>query len=97
MHARWIGAHSPLHSVAFLLDPEYWAMDLNSLDEEVLEDFYDAIGRFFTDADEHATAVTDLTKFKLKEGKFGTEFVQKLAVEQPTWKWWMVNGGSVQL
>ena len=54
MHARWIGAHSALHSVAFLLDPEYWAMDLNSLDEEVLEDFYDVIGRFFIDADEHA-------------------------------------------
>ena len=33
VHARWIAAHSPLHSVAFLVDPEYWAMDLNELDE----------------------------------------------------------------
>lgn len=43
VHARWMAAHSPLHSAAFLLDPEYWAMDVNELDEEVLEDFYDVI------------------------------------------------------
>lgn len=79
MHARWVGTHSPLHSVAFLLDPEYWAMDLKELNEEVLEDFYDVIGRIFRDLDEHASTIIDLiTKFKLKKGKFGVGFVQKL-------------------
>lgn len=94
VHACWIGAHSPLHSAAFLLDPEYWAMDSNNLDEEVLEDFYDVVGRFFSDSDEQAAAVTELTRYKLKEGRFSSSFVQKLATEQPAWKWWMLNGGS---
>lgn len=91
VHARWIAAHSPLHSAAFLLDTEYWAMDVNELDEEVLEDFYDVISKWIFDADEQATVVTKLTKFKLKEGR--NSFVQKLAIKQPTWKWWLLNGG----
>lgn len=97
VHARWIAAHSPLHSAAFLLDPEYWAMDLNELDEEVLEDFYDVISRWFSNSDEQAAAVTELTKYKLKEGRFSMNFVQKLATEQPAWKWWLLNGGSAPL
>lgn len=97
MHARWIASHSPLHSAAFLLDPEYWAMDVNELDEEVLEDFYDLIARWFSDADEQAMAVSELTKYKLKEGQFSSSFVQKLATEQPPWKWWLLNGGCAPI
>ena len=97
VHARWIAAHSPLHSAAFLVDPEYWAMDLNELDEEVLEDFYDVIGRWFSDADEQAAVVIELTKYELKEGQFSNNFVQKLATEQPAWKWWLLNGGSTPM
>ena len=90
-----VGAHSPLHSVAFLLDPEYWAMDINALDDEVLDDFYYVVVRFYESSDDQASPVTELTKYKLKEGHFATEFVQKLAKEQPAWKWWLLlNGGS---
>ena len=92
--ARWVGAHSPLRSVAFLLDLEYWAMDINGVDDEVLDDFYYVVGRFYESSDDQASAVTELTKYKLKEGRFATEFVQKLAKEQPAWKWWLLNGGS---
>lgn len=92
--ARWVGAHSPLHSAAYLLDPEYWSMDIHGLDEEVLDDFYYVVGRFYEDPNDQASAVSELTKYKLKEGRFATEFVQKLAKEQPAWKWWLLNGGS---
>lgn len=94
VHARWVGAHSPLHSVAFLLDPEYWNMDINEVDEEVIEDFYHVVNHFFEDADDHANAVSELTKFKLKEGMFSLEIVQKMATNQAAWKWWLTNGGS---
>ena len=58
-------------------------MDLNELDEKVLKDFYDVIGRWYSNVDEHAAIVTELTKYKLKEGQFSNNFVQKLATKQP--------------
>ena len=72
---RWVGAHSPLHSVAYLLDPKYWAMDINRLDNEVLDDLYYVVGRFFENSNDQVCIVTKLTKYKLKEGHFATEFV----------------------
>ena len=65
--------------MGFLLDPEYWAMDVNELDEEVLEDFYDVIARWISNPDKKATAVIELTNYKLKEGNYSNNFVQKLA------------------
>ena len=41
--------------------------------------------------------MTELTKYKLKEGRFSNNFVQKLATEQPAWKWWLLNGGSTPM
>ena len=86
VHAQWIVAHNPLHSTGFLLDPEYCAMDVNKLDEEVLKNFYDVIARWTSSPYEQATAMTKLTKYKLKEGRFSKSFVQKLVSKQPTWK-----------
>ena len=85
--ARWVEAHSPLHNIAYLLDLEYWAMDIDGLDEEVY--FYYVVGRFYDDPNGQASAVSELTKYKLKERRFATEFVQKVAKEQPAWKWWL--------
>ena len=81
-----------MHSITHLLDPEYWAMDINGLDDKVLDDLYYVVGRFFENSDDQACAITELTKYKLKEGHFAIEFVQKLAKEQPAWKWWLLNG-----
>ena len=78
VHARWVFAHSPLHSVAYLLDPEYWSMDVHTLDEEVLEDFYDVVASFFPDSDESASAVTELMTYKLKEGRFSSSLCKNL-------------------
>lgn len=62
-------------------------MDISEVDEEVIEDFYSVVNHFFEDADDHANAVSDLTKFKLKEGMFSLEIVQKMATNQAAWKW----------
>ena len=48
---------------------------MNELDEEVLEDFYNVIARWIFDPDKQATVVTELTKYKLKEGKFSNNFL----------------------
>lgn len=52
VHDRWVSAHSPLHIVAFFLDPEYWNMELDELDEEVIEDFYDIVSNFYDNVDD---------------------------------------------
>ena len=72
-------------------------MDVNELDEEVLEDFYDVIARWIFDPDKQAIAVTELTKYKLKEGKYSNNFVQKWATKQPAWKWWLLHGVSTPI
>ena len=92
-HARWKSAHSPLHSVAYLLDPEYWNLDLMS-NEEVVKDFYKVINTFYSDAQDRIDCTKQLSAFRLKEGPFANDFVQALAKEQPAWKWWMMNGGE---
>lgn len=87
VHARWVSTHSPLHSVTFLLDSTYWNMELDELDEEVIEDFYDVVSKFYDNADDQAQAVSDLIKYKLKEGLFSSEFVQNMAAKQTVWRW----------
>ena len=39
---------------------------------------YYVVGRFYEDPNDQASAINELTKYKLKEGHFATEFVQKL-------------------
>ena len=72
-------------------------MDVNNVDKEVLEDFYNVIDRWIFNLDKQATTVTELTKYKFKEGRYSNSFVQKLAIEQPTWKWWLLHGGSTPI
>ena len=38
--------------------------------------------------------IKEVGKFRLKEGSFASQFVQKMAKEQPAWKWWMMNAGD---
>ena len=84
-YARWKSAHSPLHSVAYLLDPEYWNLDLMS-NAEVITDFYQVINTFYSDAQDRIACTKQLSAFRLKEGSFANDFVQALAKEQPAWK-----------
>ncbi|KAI5066392.1 hypothetical protein GOP47_0019016 [Adiantum capillus-veneris] len=39
LSVRWVGALSQLHSVAYCIDHEYWGMNVNQLDEEVVDNF----------------------------------------------------------
>ena len=43
---QWVSVHTPLHSVGYLLDPEYWNMDLMS-NEDVVQDFYKVVNVFY--------------------------------------------------
>lgn len=92
-HARWIGAHTPLHSAAYMLDPEYWNMDLMS-NVEVVHDFYKVVNTFYDNVDDRVRCIKEMTSFRLKEGLFSNSLVQQMAKEQPAWKWWMMNGGE---
>ena len=62
--------------------------------EEVVTDFYEVINTFYSDYQNLIACTKQLSAFRLKEGSFSNDFVQALAKEQPTWKWWMMNGGE---
>ena len=81
-----VEVHSPLHSGVYILDPEYWNLDLMSK-EEVIHDFYQVINTFFSNAKYQISGIKQLIVFGLKEGIFANEFVQLMAKEQSAWKW----------
>ena len=61
-HARWIGAHMPLHGATYLLDLEYWNMDLMS-NVEVVQDFYQVVNTFYDDIDDRIKCIKELSSF----------------------------------
>ena len=61
-HARWIGAHTPLHGAAYLLDPNYWNMDLMS-NVEVVQDFYKVVNTFYDDINDRIKCIKELSSF----------------------------------
>ena len=94
-HARWIGAHTPLHGAAYMLDPKYWNMDLMS-NVEVVQDLHNVLKKLYVDVyvDDCIKCIKELSSFLLKEGLFSNSFVQQMAKEQRVWKWSMMNGGK---
>ena len=84
--------HSPLHSAAYMIDPEYWNMDLMS-NVEVVQDFNKVVNTVYNNVDDRVKCIK-MTSFRLKEGLFSNSLVQQMAKEQPAWKWWMMNGGE---
>ena len=77
-HARWIGAHTPLHGAAYLLDPEDWNMDLMS-NVEVVQDFYKVVDTFYDDIDDSIKCFKEVSSFLLKEGLISNLLVQHMA------------------
>ena len=59
---------------------------------EVVQDFYQVINTFFSNAKDWISCVKQLTTFRLKEGPFANVFIQMMEKEKPAWKWWMMNG-----
>ena len=72
-HCRWASAHSPLHSAAYFLDPEFWNLDLWS-NAEVMADFYKVVNTFYDDNDTRVKCIKEAGKFRLKEGSFANPF-----------------------
>ena len=73
-HARWITAHTPLHSVAYMLDFEHWNMDLLS-NVEVTHDFYEVVYTFYSNTDDHVRCIKEMTSFQLQEGLISNSLV----------------------
>ena len=71
-----------MDGAAYMLDPEYWNMDLMS-NAEVVQDFYDVVKIFYASCDDRVKCTNELISFRLKEGLFANEHVQQMAREQP--------------
>ena len=61
---------------------------------EVIHDFYKVVNTFYSTTDDCVRCVKEMTSFWLKEGLFFNSLVQQMVKEQPTRKWWMMNGGE---
>ena len=68
-------------------------MDLLS-NSKVVQDFYKVVHTFYPKVEDYTKCVKELSSFRLKEGLFANPLVQGIAKEQPTCKWWMMNGGE---
>lgn len=92
--ARWVDLHSPLHSVAYMLDPEYWDHDQGSL-PDVVQDWYDVLEKLYPrDVETQAKIIEQLEDYRSKMGAFGREVVQEMAKTMPAHKWWSSHGGT---
>ena len=52
----------PLHGATYLLDLEYWNMDLMS-NVEVVQDFYEVVNTFYDDIDDRIKCIKELSSF----------------------------------
>lgn len=91
--ARWDDLHSPLHSVGYILDPEFWDHDQGSI-ENVMQDWFDVVEKLEPDVDNQAKIIDQLEDYRSKLGTFGREAAQVAAKSTPAHKWWALYGAS---
>ncbi|DBA94736.1 TPA: hypothetical protein ACH3X1_002286 [Trebouxia sp. C0004] len=66
---------SPLHSVAYMLEPQFQGTDFGT---EVRKDFRDGVRRMVATSDEYKAVLSQHTKFTNKEGIYGDKDIISL-------------------
>jgi hypothetical protein len=95
--ARWVNAHSVLHSVAFALDPEYLYVKMGA-NEEVTKDIATYVGMYYGKGTEKAIAcMAQYATFRSAKGIFADENVRACASRMPAYEWWETWGGTLPL
>lgn len=88
---RWEYVHSPIHSVAYVLDPEF--LDCEFTNEEVaFADFHKVVERLFDTLEEQSEVISDFQKYRAKEGLVGGALATACASQMPAHKWWQQFG-----
>ena len=59
---HWGTTHSPMHSVAYFLDPKYWNIDLWS-NAKVFSDYYKVINMCYDDEHLRMKCIKEISKF----------------------------------
>lgn len=91
---RWEMLHSDLHSVAYMLDPEYSDHDSKSV-EEVMTGWLNVLDKMYDDEEDKQSVISDYSKYQNKEGIFARDVVWASAHRMPAWKWWAEFGATV--
>lgn len=61
---------------------------------QVMTDFDNMCAKLLSE-DAAAEASLQLSRFRLQEGRFGTQVARRNATRMPAWKWWMQYGSDV--
>jgi hypothetical protein len=95
---RWEYMHCDYHSAAFALDPNFWELDVNGINEgEVFLGLSRTISRLHYDnLTAAALALEQYATFRDKQGIFSDPAVQAMSRTTPAAEWWNVCGGSVK-
>jgi hypothetical protein len=95
-HKRWEYLHSDMHSVGFVLEPEFhlaeYGRDQNA---EVMEGFLNILEKLVPNADDQAKVLQQLVQFRNQEGLFGRPGIQAAMRAMPGWKFWQQWGQQV--
>ncbi|KAA6425523.1 MAG: hypothetical protein FRX49_04420 [Trebouxia sp. A1-2] len=95
-HKRWNNMHSPLHSVAYMLEPQVQGTDFGAA---VRKDFRDGVRRMVETSDEYKAVLSQHAKFTNKEGIYGDEDIMSLTQDDSehsilTYQFWAEYGQS---
>ncbi len=86
---RWEYLHSNMHSVGFVLEPEFqltkYEQDQNA---EVMQGFLNILEKLIPDVDDQVKALQQLAQFRNQEGLFGRLGIQAAMRAMPGWKFW---------
>ncbi|KAL3160534.1 hypothetical protein ABBQ32_14131 [Trebouxia sp. C0010 RCD-2024] len=91
---RWDKMHSPLHSVGYMLEPQFQGTDFGT---EVRTDFRETMKKLLPNSKDFKTAMAEYTKYSNREGVFGDPDIMSLTQEDsehtvPTYQWWHDHG-----
>ena len=87
---KWVMIHNPLHSVGFVLNPEFQLYEQSS-NEDVMSDFLDIVQLWGLDS---TAVLTQLRTYRKREGLFGKEAAINCAPTLDAVDWWESFGAG---
>ena len=81
---KWVMIHNSLHSVGFVLNPEFQLYEQSS-NEDVMSDFLDIVQLWGLDS---SAVLTQLRTYRMREGLFGREAAINCVPTLDAVNWW---------
>ena len=92
---RWVYLHSPLHSVAFSLNPRFHGMD-HFKDQEVKDDFQAVLEEMLPTLDDVSDALDEYAQYHKKQGPFAKPLLWVRVTKVSPADFWLTEAPKVK-